>query len=568
MPPSNERRQSRDTRSWTRSPKLDRRSTLQPRDSLGHDDVGNGPFGNGRLRRRLVTRQGGGGFRGDNDDNDGDSDGEDFNKLGDEPEGPSDDESGVDSGVDSDADDSEDDENVSQTAVTPTSARTSGSIITLTALPPSQATRQSESISGAPQSASASTSVPVQLPSTPTPTKPVLSFQPAPELKEEGEDDTIFSSVTTGIQLTATSASPQLSTKTTSAIGDMPSKEFSMGDDDDGGKHKWRGDGDEDRPPRGLDPTAEHLLIAAGAIGAFILFCFLAWIVFRIFKKSRGQGFSNSGGIAIIDKFPWKRKDSMGGAWSGGTLYMANEAPPMYEKGEHGTMQTFHGPSKTYPPGPGSIVRSAASNSETGTLQQPLNNNSGLAGVVDQYPPDYQVATNNSGINLATRSQIPSSYYDQPGLARQPPEAYIPVRRQTNRASELSSISSGFGDGDIIIPQLLTTPKPAPVATADNPDRLDNIDNPTPRDSWMSRDGGRRESRGEGRRETVYTTTSEDRPARFRSIGSWVNQQAGRVKRAGSRARERGEVPVMPAIPGEISMTRSTTYRGQLDHAT
>lgn len=33
----------------------------------------------------------------------------------------------------------------------------------------------------------------------------------------------------------------------------------------DGGKHKMHGD--KDNNSRGLDPTAEHLLIAAGAIG-------------------------------------------------------------------------------------------------------------------------------------------------------------------------------------------------------------------------------------------------------------------------------------------------------------
>ncbi|OTA91614.1 hypothetical protein M434DRAFT_397128 [Hypoxylon sp. CO27-5] len=79
------------------------------------------------------------------------------------------------------------------------------------------------------------------------------------------------------------------------------------------------------------------------------------------------------------------------------------------------------------------------------------------------------------------------------------------------------------------------------------------IDNSVTRESWMGHE--------DGRRETVYTTTSEDRPARFRSITSWVNQQAGRTKRAGSRARERGEIPVMPAIPGEISTIRQTAYR-------
>lgn len=32
-------------------------------------------------------------------------------------------------------------------------------------------------------------------------------------------------------------------------------------------------------------------------------------------------------------------------------------------------------------------------------------------------------------------------------------------------------------------------------------------------------------------RETVYTESSEDQPAKFRSVNSWVKQQTGRVRR-------------------------------------
>ena len=154
---------------------------------------------------------------------------------------------------------------------------------------------------------------------------------------------------------------------------------------------------------------------------------------------------------------------------------------------------------------------------------------------------------------------------DTPGT--QPPVLPTPVsdtseaaRRQlpTYRESQLSSLSSGFGDGDMMGPQPLTAPPPAaapgPVpAMPPGGYAAGGMENQ--RDSWVSRGGA------DSRRETVYTQTSEDRPVRFRSINSWVNQQTGRVQRANSRARERGEVPVMPAIPGQMNVTQQTAYR-------
>ena len=145
----------------------------------------------------------------------------------------------------------------------------------------------------------------------------------------------------------------------------------------------------------------------------------------------------------------------------------------------------------------------------------------------------------------------------------QPPVLPTPVsdtseaaRRQlpTYRESQLSSLSSGFGDGDMMAPQPLTAPPPAAVP-GPAPGRGDYASGAraSVRESWVSR--------GDERRETVYTQSSEDRPVRFRSINSWVNQQTGRVQRANSRARERGEVPVMPAIPGQLNVTQQTAYR-------
>ncbi|KAI1640216.1 hypothetical protein F4809DRAFT_522480 [Biscogniauxia mediterranea] len=352
-----------------------------------------------------------------------------------------------------------------------------------------------------------------------------------------------------------------------------------QGDDDhhDKDKNKF--------PPPGLDPTAEHLLIAAGAIGAFILVCFVGWIVYRTMKKSKA---SPSGGNNLAAMFPWKRKDGMGGSWANGGVYRRNEPPPMYDEGDVNSMQGagYYGAGKVYAQGPGSVARSA-----TGTLprqEQDLESGSALASIIDQYPQGNgeMMNRNEPGQTMGTPMQG-SSFYSQTDPTLQASDSYDPASRRAYRASEISSISSGFGDGEMILPQpmapasntidttITTTTAAAAAAVANDntninttttiptttsspivqpPPPVPTSNNAAGRFSWMSR--------RDERRETVYTQTSEDRPTRFRSVASWVNQQTGRIRRADSRARERGEVPVMPAIPGgQINATQQTAYR-------
>lgn len=126
------------------------------------------------------------------------------------------------------------------------------------------------------------------------------------------------------------------------------------------------------------------------------------------------------------------------------------------------------------------------------------------------------------------------AFFNQSELARQPSDAYDPSRRQVNRASELSSISSGFGDGDIIVPGMALQPPP-PVQQ-----HLTVNQNGAGRLSWASKSN----------RDTVYTETSEDLPPRFRTVNSWVNQQTGRIKRAQARPETDDEdVPPVPGLP-------------------
>lgn len=133
------------------------------------------------------------------------------------------------------------------------------------------------------------------------------------------------------------------------------------------------------------------------------------------------------------------------------------------------------------------------------------------------------------------RSQMDGTLYSQPGPARQHPDSYSQARRQLNRASELSSLSSGFGDGDFTLPNDMI--KPPPPATSN----LRQSTNLVGRLSFLS----------QSRRDTVYTQASEDSPPRFRSVNSWVNQQSGRIKRARQREQDNQNAPPVPTLPGQ-----------------
>ncbi|KAI1769259.1 hypothetical protein GGR53DRAFT_232431 [Hypoxylon sp. FL1150] len=577
MPSFNDKRQPQGTRLQRRLPSADRRSTSRQDGGLRYRNGPANPFSSRGLRVRWLAGRG--------DDDDGEDGGHgghhDLHKFADGPgdggksvdddpgessgDDISDNDISSDDGLSDDDSDAEDDNNVpQQTTIQSTiiSSSSSGSIVTLTAVPPSQVTTSLSDVltTLTPLIATPSPVVvnPVKLPTDLTSTSsPTVTPRPSGR-KEEGSTSSISLAITAAIPTTPTTTSVELASETASeTTSSMIGNGFNMGDNNgsdndngnDGGKHKIHDDkGNTNNPNNrgGLNPTAEHLLIAAGAIGAFILLCSVGWIVYRVLKRSKG----GDSGMGFLDKLSWRRRAPMEGAsaWDARTLYVANEVPPIYEKDEYGTTMSgnFYGPGKAYPPGPGSLARS---NSGTSALRQQPNDNLAPASIIDLYERDNDALSLNNNINLTMRtqmSQMSQPYYKESEMPRRPPPE--------NRASQLSSLSSGFGDGDIIIPPPLAVKHRLPEPDSDNPAADDTArEDPAARDSWVNRD--------DDRRETVYTTTSEDRPARFRSITSWVNQQAGRAKRAGSRARERGEVPVIPAIPGEINMTRQTAYR-------
>ncbi|EEU39512.1 uncharacterized protein NECHADRAFT_70309 [Fusarium vanettenii 77-13-4] len=121
-------------------------------------------------------------------------------------------------------------------------------------------------------------------------------------------------------------------------------------------------------------------------------------------------------------------------------------------------------------------------------------------------------------------------------------------RRQTG-TSYLSSISSGFGDGDIVVTPTNNTIQtiPSQPAPATLPSRLT---------TWRSTSTlGRRDTEtSSGRRDTVSTEASFDIRPRFHSVNSWVKQQNGHLRRA-QRQQESspdGSTPPVPTLPPPI----------------
>jgi hypothetical protein len=391
--------------------------------------------------------------------------------------------------------------------------------------------------------------------------------------------------------------------------------------------------------PGMMGPTTERILISVASIGmvlswswsfmdvwkltvsagGFILLCFVAWMVWRSMKKSKNKGNSRdaSGGFRrrIASKIPFlKRK----GWQSLDDTETTKSSPPSYREKAGGarsaSVDGFFGSEKTpqqlpqqpWPQNVPEAVLRGPDQMQPTSMYQPVSNPGdtyATAGrphitLMTNMPVySHQAQESFSSTNAAqfgavmtdgsTASPLltgvsPISYYHKPVLSQQFAAPYNAIYRQPSHAiSEVSSLSSGFGDGDII--GTTSSPIAAPAPTAAVPGSASNSPQQyTARFSWMSqqkqqqqqqqqRQGAgqagptRQNSTGSSnrgdRRETVYTETSEDQPARFRSVTSWVDQQTGRIKRVQQRGAAEGghhapggrtpvQVPGNPGVPG------------------
>jgi hypothetical protein len=133
-------------------------------------------------------------------------------------------------------------------------------------------------------------------------------------------------------------------------------------------------------------------------------------------------------------------------------------------------------------------------------------------------------------------THINNTYSTNPAsLSQNVANSYGAARKALNRMSEQSSLSSGFGDGQMIIPDFTSKPSTARASLTNN-GKVRNF-------SWVT---SIFQARSTDNRDTIYTTSSEETTARFRTVNSWVAQQTRHVER---REQSDGEIPSMPQAP-------------------
>ncbi|KAH7308088.1 hypothetical protein B0I35DRAFT_515907 [Stachybotrys elegans] len=260
-------------------------------------------------------------------------------------------------------------------------------------------------------------------------------------------------------------------------------------------------------PGRASPSPAERALHAMGAIGGvfFILgFIYLLWRFCR--KRTRGgeKGYggwsgmsstasstSSSAWTSISQRIPFLVRipffgKRLGGGWR--PYPKAEEPyPTIYEK----NMPAYSQDASFYPP------------------SQTMN--------ASQLPPTYFVGTTPVNAGHMPQQSISTNSAD-----------YNSITPPAKRYSEVSSLSSGFGDGDIIVP-------PSAESTMR---QSQNYGQPS-----APRAAAQRASR-----RSWFTEASEDSLPRFRTVKSWVNQQTGRIVRQKQRDEEQ-DVPPVPGLP-------------------
>ncbi|KAK0711350.1 hypothetical protein B0H67DRAFT_585080 [Lasiosphaeris hirsuta] len=347
--------------------------------------------------------------------------------------------------------------------------------------------------------------------------------------------------------------------------------------------------------PQGMDPMAERVMISVGSIAVFAMIGCVGWYVWRAMNKSKKNGGTRTdafrkmiprnmlpqrlvASIPFFKQTGWENLDDAPAGKSAESSKSGKTPPPSYHEKAKGPKSLplggFYGHEKAYPYHPDqqeqqppqgasqekpqlSRIRSLVA-AEAPTLPpsspRPLSSHPIAVSVItDNAPPippslishspqdsfsstsAAQFGTISTDPTSTLRSKMGPVYYNQSEFARTPSRAHDPQRRQVNRASEISSLSSGFGDGDIIVAPQPTAPAYPRTASSRYSSRF----------SWMSQDPSKRD--------TIYTQTSEDMPPRFRTVNSWVDQQTGRIKRA-QRREETSTAPPVPQLPGQTGI--------------
>lgn len=293
-------------------------------------------------------------------------------------------------------------------------------------------------------------------------------------------------------------------------------------------------------PPGG--PASTSRRHTNNPTGTFIGVCILAWLIWRVTrarnKRRRGTDgspwprFSRQARVGrVLGRFPWARSHPWAQRWQ--NLDDEDTMPITREKSASDRSSGLMG-------------RFAPDEKAGARVVPPLDTRN-----TDRFSQQTGSSDNVSLLSAATSVPSPAvvaSHQPQPSFnsldAQGGTWAYLSAPNSQpqlqHRASNLTSLSSGFGDGDIIIPSAYHPPR----SGASTPQ-------PPPSTVTASSAGNALSNR-----DTIYTATSDDQPARFRTVSSWVNQQKGRIHRAQQRVKdgnwvagEREGVPPVPGVP-------------------
>ncbi|CAF3511535.1 hypothetical protein FGSG_04129 [Fusarium graminearum PH-1] len=306
----------------------------------------------------------------------------------------------------------------------------------------------------------------------------------------------------------------------------------------------------------GIHSNVHKILLGVGSVGAFLLLLGVGFLVWKFYSKK-----NTSKKPPPVDDMSFEKPNRFEGLVSkipfvGSRLghkdwYTIEDPSPPYssqvgdEKIRH--FSSTQSPSPAYAPSslpspfeiPSSIPKQ--SNTHLAVPAKPWGAYR-MSGRTEQtnYDIDAVSPTSTSFVENAVEVQVVARQVPREGLSppykpqhnRFPsnaPYAYGASRRQTG-VSELSSISSGFGDGDIVVTPDYQTIQSVPT-----------MPTPSRQPTWKT------STNTFSRRDTVSTVASVEGRPRFRSVNSWVKQQNGQLRRA-QRQQEQSDAPPVPAL--------------------
>lgn len=403
----------------------------------------------------------------------------------------------------------------------------------------------------------------------------------------------IYPSTSTKVQ-TKTTASPTASpTATTTGLPAVVSPTLS-GDSDAHGQYNSTGSNGIDAQTarnngveatgRAFNETDERVLISVGSIGGFVLLYFLIWIARKAIRNAMQPRSKETGGIRggifsgllprtnIFHRREWRNLNNSSRALnrpsptsqmtetvahgeSVGSLCPYENADDSLQQGRQPHTPGFQ--IQYQQPNPihqhyGSPLPYAAFANVTYPANIAGTRNLASPTMLSHQPQQPSTSTNTSQNGSLTMTAVSSGARQLQYVSHHDPN-YVLSSCSTfhhgrgQRMSDVSSLSSGFGDGDFIIPEQTTLQPPQPVAIAASDYPIPpngNGNSSTNRFSGISSI----HRGGSQRRDTLYTESNEDTPARFRSLNSWVAQQSGRVRR-GRERRGDDEAEYLASLP-------------------